>query len=397
MLFEEGKSAGLYCSDVSGAFDRVSKQRLVAKLRASGLPDCLVAFLSSWLDDRVSKVIVSGSHSAEAILANSVYQGTVLGPPLWNLFYADARFAVRKLGFVETVFADDFNSWTPLDKEAKELDAVLRLSECQSSLHAWGQANQVVFDPLKESFVLLRRFRALGGDFKLLGITFDPQLLMHKGAREIAVEAGWRLRTILRTRQHFTTPELVRLYKSLVLSYIEAGIPGYFHASPSVLACIDRVQKRFLREVGLTEAEALLDFRLAPLKARRDMAILGFLHRVNIGLVSNQIRDLFPPVAHGSDRVFAPRTAARIHNRQLLDRVTRDSSEQFKGSIFGMVQCYNSLPQEIVDKKDVKTFQRSLQEGLRTQARAGNEEWQTMLSVGRRYASLIRFQAFFRR
>ena len=136
---------------------------------------------------------------------------------------------------------------------------------------------------------------------------------------------------------------------------------------------------------------------MPPPKARRDMAILGFLHRVNIGLVSNQIRDLFPPVTHGSDRAFAPRTAARIHNRQLLDRVTRDSSEQFKGSIFGMVQCYNSLPQEIVDKKDVKTFQRSLQEGLRTQARAGNEEWQTMLSVGRRYASLIKFQAFFRR
>ena len=276
MLFEEGKSVALYCSDVSGAFDRVSKDRITEKLRASGLPDSVVAFLSSRLEDRISTVIVSGAQSAEACLRNSVFQGTVLGPVLWNLFYADARFSVREDGFTETVFADDFNCWTPLDREAKEFDAVLRLSKCQDLLHAWGLANSVVFDPSKESFALLRRFRALGQNFKILGITFDPQLLMHAGARKVAVEAGWRLRAILRARRHFTTPELVRLYKSLVLSFIESGVSGYYHASCSTLECIDRVQRRFLREINLSETEALLSYRLAPLPARRDMAILGF-------------------------------------------------------------------------------------------------------------------------
>ena len=70
--------------------------------------------------------------------------------------------------------------------------AMQELSACQASLHAWGGPNQVVFDPVKESFVILRRSNAVGDDFRLLGITFDPQLLMHTGAREVATEAGWR-------------------------------------------------------------------------------------------------------------------------------------------------------------------------------------------------------------
>ena len=131
----------------------------------------------------------------------------------------------------------------------------------------------------------------------MLGVIFDAQLLMHKGVRKIAVEAGWRLKSILRSRAYFTTPELMRLYKAHILSYIESGVAGYFHACDSTLACVDRVQARFLRAVGLTEEEALLNFRLAPLSMRRCIAILGFLHRVVLGLTSTQIGELFPLAA----------------------------------------------------------------------------------------------------
>ena len=54
------------------------------KLRASGLHPQVVAFLESWLQDRVSQVVVGGARSPEEQLADSVFQGTVLGPVLWN-------------------------------------------------------------------------------------------------------------------------------------------------------------------------------------------------------------------------------------------------------------------------------------------------------------------------
>eukprot|EP00959_Pyramimonas_sp_CCMP1952_P364104 7624917-Pyramimonas_sp.AAC.1 len=47
-----GTRIGLYCSDVSGAFDRVSSDRLLAKLRSWGIPPALCAVFSSWLGAR---------------------------------------------------------------------------------------------------------------------------------------------------------------------------------------------------------------------------------------------------------------------------------------------------------------------------------------------------------
>ena len=60
LSLEEGFLVGLYCSDVSGAFDRVEHERLGDKLGLLGLHPQLHAFLKSWLEDRVSEVVVGG-------------------------------------------------------------------------------------------------------------------------------------------------------------------------------------------------------------------------------------------------------------------------------------------------------------------------------------------------
>ena len=90
LLMEEGFAVGLFCADVKGAFDRVVLERLTAKLQQTGLHADIVGFLSSWLADRNSKVVVGGFTSCAEPLTDSVFQGTVLGPPLWNTFFADS-------------------------------------------------------------------------------------------------------------------------------------------------------------------------------------------------------------------------------------------------------------------------------------------------------------------
>ena len=58
---------------------------------------------------------------------------------------------------------------------------------------------------------------------------------------------------------------------------------------PSVPEPVDRVQRILLRELGISEVDALLNFRLAPLPSRRDMAMLGVLHKVTLGLAPPQL------------------------------------------------------------------------------------------------------------
>ena len=123
---------------------------------------------------------------------------------------------------------------------------------------------------------------------------FDPALPMHEAARAIATEAGWRLQTLLKVRRFFTMPELFLMYKAQILSYVESGTPALYHAAPSVLNRIDRVQRRFLRELGFSEEAALNEYRLAHLESRRDMAMLGALHKVTLGIALAQLMALFP-------------------------------------------------------------------------------------------------------
>ena len=387
LLMEEGFAVGLFCSDVKGAFDRVAMERLTAKLQQTGLHADIVGFLSSWLADRTSKVVVGGFTSCAEPLTDSVFQGTVLGPPLWNTFFADSTRPLTKKGFASTAFADDLNAWKAyrLDRaSATPLEhPLVELREVQSELHKWGASNQVLFDPGKESFHILHRTFHQGDDFKILGCIFDPQLRMLTAARHIATEASWRLKTLLRTRRFFTDPELMRLYKAQILSYLESSTAAVYHAAPSTLAWIDRVQVRFLREIGMTEFAALRDYRLAPLPSRRDMGMLGVLHKINLKSAVPQLQTLFPIL--GSVVEPASRQRLRnwrlLHSKQLATPVDFTSSDVLKRSLFGLVHCYNGLPQNVVDAESVKAFQRQLQSGLLKYAELGAEDWHLLYST----------------
>ena len=109
----------LYCSDVSGAFDRVKRARLIAKLRAKRMPEVLVGIFDAWLQNRVARVVVGGQRSDPMILQDMIYQGTVWGPWLWNIFYEDARLALHFASFLEVVFADDLNAFRPFTHRTK--------------------------------------------------------------------------------------------------------------------------------------------------------------------------------------------------------------------------------------------------------------------------------------
>ena len=47
--FQKGYRVGLYCSDVSAAFDRVNASRLLSKLVAKGVHPHMLEVLWSWL------------------------------------------------------------------------------------------------------------------------------------------------------------------------------------------------------------------------------------------------------------------------------------------------------------------------------------------------------------
>ena len=73
--------------------------RLHTKLQAAGVPPKWLRLFKSWLRERPAQVAVGGAFSETMVLRDMVFQGTVWGPPLWNVFFEDASLPVRATGF----------------------------------------------------------------------------------------------------------------------------------------------------------------------------------------------------------------------------------------------------------------------------------------------------------
>ena len=104
---------------------------------------------------------------------------------------------------------------------------------------------------------------------------------------------------------------------------------------------MDRIQSKFLEDAGIDDVSALIHFNLAPLATRRDMAMLGILHRTVIGKGPPHFRSHF--------QVLANRTIKDLRNTSRCPLIKR--------SILGLVAIYNLLPEQIRDACTVKHFQ----------------------------------------
>ena len=225
LALHQGRKVGLFLSDISGAFDRVAYERLVIKIRRAGLGNKMCNFLAAYLKPRTAKVIVEGEASDAFTIANQVFQGTVLGPPLWNLFFADVQLEVAALDAQSSVFADDLNAYKLYDADCTSSFIKEDLTIVAERIHHWGTINQVLFDPLKEHFCILHRSEYEGVPFRLLGVDFDVQLLMGDFCTDLASRCNGKLKALLRTRRFYSTSHLIGLYKTHVLSMLELPLP----------------------------------------------------------------------------------------------------------------------------------------------------------------------------
>ena len=248
--FNKRMKIAILCSDVSGTFDRVHTVRLLQRLEAIGVRGRYLEILKSWLAARHAVVNLSGEQSDGFELTNQVYQGTVWGPPLWNAFFASVLEAASKDGFTGYGFADDLNSFKAYKESASNMDILDDLGQCQTNIHDWGAANFVCFDASKESSHILSRRWPHGEPFKLLGVLFDMMLTMEAEIQNLAQKLNWKLSTLLKMRRFYSFADMIMEYKARLLSLTEYRTAAIYHAAPSALDRIDRVQGRLLREMG---------------------------------------------------------------------------------------------------------------------------------------------------
>jgi hypothetical protein len=92
--------------DFAKAFDKVPKERLLAKLRAHGISGEPLAWTEAWLTGRKQRVVINGEESSWEEVLSGVPQGSVLGPPLFTVFINDLDDVIKCIELLKK-FADD--------------------------------------------------------------------------------------------------------------------------------------------------------------------------------------------------------------------------------------------------------------------------------------------------
>ena len=174
---------------------------------------------------------MNGKKSNPMRLCNMVFQGTVWVPTRWNAFVGDCVCAIAACGFEAVICADDCNAFRLFVRQMSNNDVYDSLLNCQASLHAWGHANRVEFDAGKEDTMIISTVCAAGGPGKLFGIEFDNKLVMSIAAHKCATSPALKTRALLRAQRYYSTKDMLLLYKSHVLYYIEYRTPGLHFAS----------------------------------------------------------------------------------------------------------------------------------------------------------------------
>ena len=130
---DNGEPFDVVFLDFAKAFDKVPRERLLAKLRGHGIHEGAINWIRAWLTDRMQRVVLNGCSSTWKEVLSGVPQGSVLGPLLFLVFINDLDETTGMVSLLKK-FADD----TKLGQPAGTQQERERLQEALSNLCEWA-------------------------------------------------------------------------------------------------------------------------------------------------------------------------------------------------------------------------------------------------------------------
>ena len=210
--------------DLKKAFDTVSHDILLNKLKQSGLDQYTIAWFRSYLGDRQQKTVIQNICSKEMGISVGVPQGSTLGPTLFTLYINDLASCVDSMIHL---YADDtiiYNTesniiQSDLTKVYNWCNANLLTINCKKS--QWMKTNIINKQTLDVVFKLENVELEHVGEYKFLGMTIDSLLSFQSYRESIINRVNLKISYFRKIRTYLTEEAALLIYKCTILPIME--------------------------------------------------------------------------------------------------------------------------------------------------------------------------------
>ena len=260
-------SSGALLTDLSKAFDCLSHELLIAKLRAYGFSDDALRLIYSYLSMRHQRVRINSNYSTWFEIICGVPQGSILGPLIFNIYLADLFLFIEDSGIAN--YADDN---TPYALGENINSVISQLEEDCIKLFQWFGNNVLKANPGKSHLLLSNCDTSIVASVngvlipnenhvELLGITIDNKLNFDKHVSNLCMQASKKLHALSRISSYMDLDKRKTVMKSFFLSQFSYCPLIWMCHSRKLNSRINRLHERSLRVVygdNLSSFEELL-------------------------------------------------------------------------------------------------------------------------------------------
>jgi hypothetical protein len=344
---DSGGQTDLVYFDLSKAFDSVPHTFLLHKLKSFGINNKLHAWLTSYLTNRMQRVLINGSKSEWLPVTSGVPQGSILGPLLFLLYINDLPNILSE-NTLCAIFADDTKIYRNINSHQDHLI----LQRDINSAHEWSKQWGLKFNQNKCTTISLKRNNkpteynygmnnsplTRTSDAPDLGLRITSTLSWNAHINEITSKGLRRMWFLVRTLG-YEAPVKTKLitYITLVRSILEYNTVIWNPITTENILTLERVQKKSTNFIlnnprrpsnnHISYKDRLVQLKLLPLTYRREFYDIIFLIKSLRGMHAFNIKDY---VDFQTDTNTDIHTRNRSHGLTLLTPKHKlQSSAQF--------------------------------------------------------------------